>query len=269
MGFQPYHSPSTGCEVGAVLFDTFGTVVDWRTGIARQAAAFAAAHGQDLDAETFADDWRALYQPAMEAIRSGSREFATLDTLHRENLDHVLRRHGFTPDRLDLRALEELNKSWHRLPPWPDSVEGLAAIRRRYIVGPLSNGNTSLLLNMARNAGLPWDVIIGSDLTRTYKPLPRAYLRTAEVLGSPARRSDACRRPQRRPACCPGGGIGDGVRRTPHRIWPWPGSRPGTGERLGPFRIKHHRTFPRARGASNSPVTLLTCPLLQLLRRQP
>ena len=182
MGFQPYHSPSTGCEVGAVLFDTFGTVVDWRTGIARQAATFAAAHGQDLDAETFADDWRALYQPAMEAIRSGSREFATLDTLHRENLDHVLRRHGFTPDRLDLRALEELNKSWHRLPPWPDSVEGLAAIRRRYIVGPLSNGNTSLLLNMARNAGLPWDVIIGADLTRTYKPLPRAYLRTAEVL---------------------------------------------------------------------------------------
>ena len=183
MRFQPYRSPSTGCEVRAVLFDTFGTVVDWRTGIARQAAAFAAAHGQEVDAEAFADDWRALYQPAMEAIRSGSREFATLDTLHRENLDHVLRRHGLNPDRLDPRALEELNKSWHRLPPWPDSVEGLAAIRRRYIVGPLSNGNTSLLLNMARSAGLPWDVIVGSDMTRTYKPLPQAYLRTADFLG--------------------------------------------------------------------------------------
>ena len=183
MRFQPYRSPSTGCEVRAVLFDTFGTVVDWRTGIARQAAAFAAAHGQQVDAEAFADDWRALYQPAMEAIRSGSREFATLDTLHRENLDHVLRRHGLNPDRLDPRALEELNKSWHRLPPWPDSVEGLAAIRRRYIVGPLSNGNTSLLLNMARTGGLPWDVIVGSDMTRTYKPLPQAYLRTADFLG--------------------------------------------------------------------------------------
>ena len=181
MKFQAYRSPSTGCEVRAVLFDTFGTVVDWRTGVARQAAAFAAAHGQDLEAEAFADDWRALYQPAMEAIRSGSRAFATLDTLHRENLDEVLRRHGFDPDRLEARTLEELNRSWHRLPPWPDSVEGLAAVRRGYIVGPLSNGNTSLLVDLARNAGLPWDVIIGSDMTRTYKP-PAAYLRTAEFL---------------------------------------------------------------------------------------
>ena len=182
MRFQPYRSPSTGRTVRAVLFDTFGTVVDWRTGVARDAAAFAAAHGHTLDAEAFADDWRALYQPAMEAIRSGTREFTTLDTLHRENLAQVLRRHGFDPERLGTEALEELNMSWHRLPPWPDSVEGLAAIRRRYIVGPLSNGNTSLLLGMARNAGQPWDVIIGSDMTRTYKPLPQAYLRTAEFL---------------------------------------------------------------------------------------
>jgi len=182
MGSQPYRSPSTGRPVRAVLFDTFGTVVDWRTGVAREVAAFAAERGQELDAEAFADHWRALYQPALEAIRTGTREFATLDTLHRENLDQVLRRHGFDPERLDAGALEELNKSWHRLPPWPDSVEGLAAIRRRYIVGPLSNGNTSLLLDMARNAGLPWDVIIGSDMTRTYKPLPQAYLRTAEFL---------------------------------------------------------------------------------------
>lgn len=180
--FQPYRSPSTGREVRAVLFDTFGTVVDWRTGVAREAAAFAAGLGKDVDGEVFADDWRALYQPAMEAIRTGTREFATLDTLHRENLDHVLRRHGLDPVRLSAESLVELNRSWHRLPPWPDSVAGLATIRRRYIVGPLSNGNTSLLLDMARNAGLPWDVIIGSDMTRTYKPLPAAYLRTAEFL---------------------------------------------------------------------------------------
>lgn len=182
MRIQPYGSPSTGREVRAVLFDTFGTVVDWRTGVARHAAAFAAAHGHELDAQAFADDWRALYQPAMEAIRSGQRGFATLDALHRENLDQVLRQHGFDPGQLGGEALDGLNRCWHRLPPWPDSVEGLAAVRRGYIVGPLSNGNTSLLLDMAKNAGLPWDVIIGSDMTRTYKPLPQAYLRTAGFL---------------------------------------------------------------------------------------
>jgi 2-haloacid dehalogenase len=182
MGFRPYRSSSTRHGVRAVLFDTFGTVVDWRTGVARQAGTFAAAHGEELDAEAFADEWRALYQPALEAVRSGRRSFATLDALHRENLDQVLRGHGFDPERLGRETVDELNKCWHRLPPWPDSVEGLAAIRRRYIVGPLSNGNTSLLLDMAKNAGLPWDVIIGSDMTRTYKPLPQAYLRTAEFL---------------------------------------------------------------------------------------
>jgi len=182
MGFEPYRSPSTGRPVRAVLFDTFGTVVDWRTGVAREVAAFAAAHGHTLDAEAFADRWRALYQPAMEAIRSGQRGFTKLDTLHRENLDLALRHCGIDPDQLPGETLEELNKSWHRLPPWPDSVDGLATICRHYIVGPLSNGNTSLLLDMARNAGLPWDVIIGSDMTGTYKPLPEAYLRTAGFL---------------------------------------------------------------------------------------
>ncbi|MBX7442967.1 MULTISPECIES: haloacid dehalogenase type II [unclassified Arthrobacter] len=182
MGFQPYRSPSTGRPVRAVLFDTFGTVVDWRTGVARDVAAFATEHGQDLDADAFADQWRALYQPALDAIRSGQRSFTKLDTLHRENLDEALRHYGINPDRLPGESLEELNKSWHRLPPWPDSVQGLARIRRRYIVGPLSNGNTPLLLDVAKNAGLPWDVIVGSDMTRTYKPLPQAYLRTAEFL---------------------------------------------------------------------------------------
>ena len=182
MEFEPYRSPSTGRTVRAVLFDTFGTVVDWRTGVATEVAAFAATHGVALDAHAFADHWRALYQPAMDAIRSGQRTFAKLDTLHRENLDRALRHFGIGPDRLPGESLEELNSSWHRLPPWPDSVEGLASIRRHYIVGPLSNGNTSLLLDMAKNASLPWDVIIGSDMTRTYKPLPQAYLRTAEFL---------------------------------------------------------------------------------------
>ncbi|MDQ1052793.1 2-haloacid dehalogenase [Arthrobacter sp. SORGH_AS 212] len=182
MIFQPYRSPSTGLPVRAVLFDTFGTVVDWRTGVAREVAVFAAAQDVALDAQAFADHWRSLYQPAMQAIRSGQRSFTKLDTLHRENLDEALRQHGINPEHVPSETLAELNKSWHRLPAWPDSVEGLAAIRRHYIVGPLSNGNTSLLLDMARNAVLPWDVIIGSDMTGTYKPLPEAYLRTAEFL---------------------------------------------------------------------------------------
>lgn len=182
MSFQPYRSPSTRRPLRAVLFDTFGTVVDWRTGIARDVAAFASEQGVVLDADAFADHWRALYQPAMEAVRTGQRSFTKLDTLHRENLVQALRQHGIDPDQVSRESLEELNRSWHRLPAWPDSVEGLAAIRRRYIVGPLSNGNTSLLLDMARNAGLPWDVIIGSDMTGTYKPLPEAYLRTAGFL---------------------------------------------------------------------------------------
>lgn len=132
----------------------------------------------------------------MEAIRIGTREFATLDTLHRENLDQVLRRHGFNADGLDTQTLEDLNKAWHRLPPWPDSVEGLAAIRRGYIVGPLSNGNTSLLLDMARNAGVPWDVIIGSDITRTYKPLgvvPGRRLLLGSGRSGPGDGSPTCR----------------------------------------------------------------------------
>ncbi|MDP9989099.1 2-haloacid dehalogenase [Arthrobacter oryzae] len=182
MESQPYRSPSTGRRVRAVLFDTFGTVVDWRSGVAREVEAFATAHGQDLDPHAFADHWRSRYQPAMDAIRSGRRSFTKLDTLHRENLDQALRHFGIDPDGLPREALEDLNKSWHRLPAWPDSVEGLARIRGRYVTGPLSNGNTSLLLDMARNAGLAWDVIIGSDMTGTYKPLPQAYLRTVEFL---------------------------------------------------------------------------------------
>jgi len=182
MSFQPYRSPSTGRPVRAVLFDTLGTVADWRHGAARDVDPFAKAPGQEIDPHTFADHWRALYQPAMEAIRSGRRSFTKLDMLPRENLDKALRHHGINPDGLPTETLEELNSSWHRLPAWPDRVEGLAGIRRHYIVGPLSNGNTSLLLDMARNAGLHWDVIIGSDMTGTYKPLPQAYLRTAEFL---------------------------------------------------------------------------------------
>jgi 2-haloacid dehalogenase len=176
-----YRAPSTGRVIRAVLFDVFGTVVDWRSGIAAAVGAFAARHGLDLDASAFADSWRGRYQPAMQRVRSGARPFATLDTLHRENLDGALRELGLSG--FDPAELDELARGWHFLPPWPDSVAGIAAIRRGYITGPLSNGNTSLLVDMAKTAGLPWDVILGSDVSRAYKPDPAAYRAPGALLG--------------------------------------------------------------------------------------
>jgi 2-haloacid dehalogenase len=179
-----YHSPSTGLAVRAVLFDVFGTVVDWRSGIAAAVRVFAARHDLELDAPAFADSWRGQYQPAMQQVRSGDRPYVTLDVLHRENLDSVLRKAtGLDPASLDARELDELARAWHFLPPWPDSVAGLGALKRGHVIGPLSNGNTSLLLDMAKAAGLPWDVILGSDVSRAYKPDPRAYQRPAALLG--------------------------------------------------------------------------------------
>jgi 2-haloacid dehalogenase len=169
--------------VRAVLFDTFGTVVDWRSGIATAVGAFARDHQLGLDAEEFADAWRARYQPAMGRVRCGERPFVSLDVLHRENLDDALRAHDIDPGGFAAGELDALTRAWHFLPPWPDSAEGIIRIKRDYIVGPLSNGNTALLVDMAKAAGLSWDVVLGSDVTRAYKPSPEAYLKQAEFLG--------------------------------------------------------------------------------------
>jgi 2-haloacid dehalogenase len=178
-----YASPSTGQAVRAVLFDTFGTVVDWRSGISSAVRAFAADRGLRLDPEEFADAWRAQYGPSMERVRSGERPFVSLDILHRENLDTVLRSHDIDPGAFAPGELRSLNAAWHYLPPWPDSVEGIRQIKRDFIVGPLSNGHTALLVNMAKAAGLPWDVILGSDISQAYKPSLAAYRKPAAVLG--------------------------------------------------------------------------------------
>jgi 2-haloacid dehalogenase len=169
--------------VRALLFDTFGTVVDWRTGVAREAAGFLRRHSHPGDPERFADEWRALYQPAMEVIRRGDRPFTRLDVIHRENLDRVLGSWNLDPGSFDPVELDELNRAWHRLDPWPDSIEGLRRLRHRFLVAPLSNGNIALLTNMAKRAGLPWDCILGAEVVRAYKPQPIAYLGTADVLG--------------------------------------------------------------------------------------
>jgi 2-haloacid dehalogenase len=178
-----FRAPSTGAVVKAVLFDVFGTVVDWRTGIADAVREFASEHDLLLDPEGFADAWRGRYVPSTARVRGGERPFVPLDVLHRENLDEVLTESGIDPNDFAPGVLDRLARAWHVLPPWPDSVAGIAEIKRHYIVGPLSNGNTSLLLDMAKAAGLPWDLILGSDLTRAYKPDPAAYRRPAGFLG--------------------------------------------------------------------------------------
>jgi 2-haloacid dehalogenase len=177
-----YTAPSTGQRVRAVLFDTFGTVVDWRSGISSAVRAFVAGQRLILDPEEFADAWRAQYQPSMERVRSGQRGYVSLDTLHSENLGTVLRSYGLAPGAFAPGELASLTAAWHYLPPWPDSVEGIRQIKRDFIVGPLSNGNTALLVDMAKAAGLPWDVILGSDISRAYKPSQDAYRKPAALL---------------------------------------------------------------------------------------
>lgn len=169
--------------VKALVFDVFGTVVDWRSGVARDAAPFLARHGAGHVAATdFADAWRRRYSPAMEEVRSGRRPFVRLDVLHRENLETVLPEFGIDPARVPAAELDALTLAWHRLDPWPDSVAGLTRLKAGHIIAPLSNGNIILMIDMAKRAGLPWDAILGAEVAQAYKPTPEAYLRTAEIL---------------------------------------------------------------------------------------
>ena len=166
-------------NVKALIFDVFGTVVDWRSGIAREAEAFLGREkGLNLDWEAFADAWRAKSQPAMEPIRKGQRPFTKLDVLHRENLVDVLADYNITG--LSEAEIDRFNTAWHRLPPWPDSVPGLLRLKTKFIIG-----NIALMVNMAKHGGLPWDVILGSEVVQAYKPQPEAYLRACEALSLP------------------------------------------------------------------------------------
>ena len=178
-----YTAPSTGMTVRAVLFDVFGTVVDWRSGILAAVSSFVREHDLGLDPGEFADAWRGLYVPSMARVRSGERPFVSLDVLHRENLVTALREHAFDPGDFASAELDALAKAWHFLPPWQDSAEGILRLKPDFIVGTLSNGNTSLLVDMAKAGGLAWDVILGSDVSQAYKPDPDAYLKPAAMLG--------------------------------------------------------------------------------------
>jgi 2-haloacid dehalogenase len=182
MSRQPAPTGAPG-GLRAVVFDVFGTVVDWRSGVAREARPFLRRYAAPgVDAEAFADAWRRRYSPSMEEVRSGRRPFVRLDVLHRENLAAILPEFGIDAARVPAAALDELNLAWHRLDPWPDALPALARLRRHYVIAPLSNGNIALMVDMARHSGLPWDAILGAEVSQAYKPAPAAYQRTVEAL---------------------------------------------------------------------------------------
>jgi 2-haloacid dehalogenase len=166
--------------VKALLFDVFGTVVDWRGGVIRDVSEIARAQGVQVDAAAFADAWRADYHPAMDLVRRGELPWAKLDVLHRRTLDRLLDDFGLTG--LDESEKVWLNTCWHRLDPWPDVIEGLRRLRERFVLAAFSNGNVSLLVDMARRAGIPWDCVFSAELFRHYKPDPEFYQGAVELL---------------------------------------------------------------------------------------
>src|SRR6266496_2174977 len=155
-------------DVRALVFDTFGTVVDWRSSVAAEVAALAKQKGLSVDAAKFADAWRAGYGPSMNRVRSGELPWTKLDALHRMTLDRILVE--FQIGGLSEVDKATLNHAWHRLRPWPDAVAGLTRLKMKFIIAPLSNGNVSLMTDLAKHARLPWDVILGAELARHYKP---------------------------------------------------------------------------------------------------
>jgi 2-haloacid dehalogenase len=163
--------------VKALLFDVFGTLVDWRTSIARDGREILAPLGVAVDWNVFADAWRDQYQPAMDEVRSGRLPFCKLDVLHRRNLDVVLTQ--FDLDRIDEPTRARLNQAWHRLDAWPDVVPGLTRLRARFLLAPCSNGNISLMVDLARHNGFVWDAVLGAEIARDYKPNAAVYLAAA------------------------------------------------------------------------------------------
>ncbi len=162
-------------NVQVLAFDVFGTVVDWHGSIVREVQALY----PQIDANAFALTWRDGYQPAMQRVRSGELEWTRIDDLHRLILDGMLPRFGLA--HLSEAERQHLNRIWHRLDPWPDTLEGLQRLKRRYTITTLSNGNIGLLTNMAKRAGLPWDCILSAEVFRAYKPDPAIYLGVAST----------------------------------------------------------------------------------------
>lgn len=167
----------------ALFFDVFGTMVDWRNGIARESEAILKPLGYAFDWIAFADAWRGQYQPSMEEVRTGRLPFSRLDVLHRHNLEKILPR--FNVASLSEDTMRSLNRAWHRLDAWPDVTPALICLKRKCLLAPVSNGNISLMANLARHNGFPWDAILGAEIAGDYKPKPRVYLAACEAFDLP------------------------------------------------------------------------------------
>jgi 2-haloacid dehalogenase len=170
-------------NVQLLVFDTFGTVVDWRSAVTAEGEALGKAKGLKIDWAEFADAWRAGYGPSMNRVRSGELPWTKLDVLHRMTLDTLLERYKI--EGLSESEKAHFNRVWHRLKGWPDSVSGLTRLRKRFVLSPLSNGNVSLLTEMGKFAGLPWDCILSVELVRHYKPDKETYLMPGEFFDLP------------------------------------------------------------------------------------
>ena len=176
--------------IKALLFDVFGTVVDWRSSVISECKKLENETNVKGNWEKLTDMWRQKYIPSMDKVRYGKRDWVILDILHKESLISIL-------EELDIHGLSEnniehLNKAWHRLDPWSDAVPGLQRLKERFIIGTMSNGNVALMVNMAKYAGLPWDVILGAEPARAYKPDPKTYLTGVEWLGLDTREVLMC-----------------------------------------------------------------------------
>ena len=174
-------NPKASPAIKALVFDTFGTVVDWRGSIIREGATWGRTKGLTVDWAQFADQWRAGYAPSMDRVRNGELPWTNLDQLHRRVLEELLRK--FRIEGLTELEKDHWNRVWHRLKPWPDSVAALTRLKKKFIISPLSNGNVGLLTEMAKNAGLPWDLILSAELAKHYKPDREAYLIVPGLLG--------------------------------------------------------------------------------------
>lgn len=172
---DPQFSP-----VKALVFDTFGTVVDWRSSVSQEIEALGKRKGFNVDGAMFADAWRGGYAPSMNRVRTGELPWTKLDDLHRMILDKLLV--DFHITGLSEGEIDTLNRAWHRLRPWPEAVAGLTRLKKKFTIAPLSNGNIALMTALAKHSGLPWDCILGAELVRHYKPDPEVYLSAAQFL---------------------------------------------------------------------------------------
>ena len=175
------HEPAALSSLRAVLFDTFGTLVDWRSSLITELSAFGRRRGMVADWTRLVDEWRAAYYPSMDRVRKGEQPWTILDALHRQSLERLVV--GLGIDGLGPEDLDELAGAWHRLKPWPDVPGGMQRLAAHYFLGPLSNANTSLLMRLRKFNGLPWDVILGADLWQHYKPDPETYRGACRLLG--------------------------------------------------------------------------------------